>query len=76
MSYDFGVKLLHLTAVTEGKGWGEIRRAIKKGSHCTSQSQVAEKWEKETDRGVSTVPSKRELEGSRGCQSTGADKCG
>jgi hypothetical protein len=53
MAYDFQVKLFALNCRREGKGWGEIRRAIKERFDIDPPTvRSLQKWEKETDRGV------------------------
>ncbi len=53
MGYSFEVKLFAVNSRREGKGWGEIRRAIKeKFSIDPPTVRSLQKWEKETDRGV------------------------
>ena len=53
MSYDFEVKLFALNRRHEGKGWGEIRRAIKERFDIAPPTvRSLQKWEKETHRGV------------------------
>jgi hypothetical protein len=53
MGYSFEVKLFALNSRREGKGWGEIRRAIKERFDIDPPTvRSLQKWEKETDRGV------------------------
>jgi len=53
MGFNFEVKLFALNSRQEGKGWGEIRRAIKERFNISPPTvRSLQKWEKETDRGV------------------------
>jgi hypothetical protein len=53
MGFSFEVKLFALNNRREGKGWGEIRRAIKERFNIDPPTvRSMQKWEKETDRGV------------------------
>ena len=53
MGFSFEVKLFALNSRREGKGWGEIRRAIKERFNIDPPGvRSLQKWEKETDRGV------------------------
>ena len=53
MGYSFEVKLFALNSRREGKGWGEIRRAMKERFNIDPPTvRSMQKWEKETDRGV------------------------
>ncbi|MDP2919615.1 MAG: hypothetical protein Q8O43_05315 [Dehalococcoidia bacterium] len=53
MGFNFEVKLFALSRRSEGKGWGEIRRAIKERFNVDPPTvRSLQKWEKETDRGV------------------------
>ena len=53
MGFSFEVKLFVLNNRREGKGWGEIRRAIKERFNIDPPTvRSMQKWEKETDRGV------------------------
>ena len=53
MGFSFEVKLFALDNRSEGKGWGEIRRAIKERFNIDPPTvRSLQKWEKETDRGV------------------------
>jgi len=53
MGFSFEVKLFALNSRSEGKGWGEIRRAIKERFNIDPPTvRSMQKWEKETDRGV------------------------
>jgi len=53
MGFSFEVKLFALNSRREGKGWGEIRRAIKERFSIDPPTvRSLQKWEKETDRGV------------------------
>ena len=53
MGFSFEVKLFALNTRSEGKGWGEIRRAIKERFNIDPPTvRSLQKWEKETDRGV------------------------
>ena len=53
MGFSFDVKLFALNRRSEGKGWGEIRRAIKERFNIDPPTvRSLQKWEKETDRGV------------------------
>jgi hypothetical protein len=53
MGFSFEVKLFALNNRREGKGWGEIRRAIKERFNIDPPTvRSLQKWEKETDRGV------------------------
>ncbi len=53
MGFSFEVKLFAINSKREGKGWGEIRRAIKEKFNINPPGvRSLQKWEKETDRGV------------------------
>jgi len=53
MGYSFEVKLFALDSRREGKGWGEIRRAIKQRFGIDPPTvRSFQNWEKKTDRGV------------------------
>ena len=53
MGFSFEVKLFALNSRREGKGWGEIKRAIKERFSIDPPTvRSLQKWEKETDRGV------------------------
>jgi len=53
MGYSFEVKLFALNSRREGKGWGEIRRAIKQRFDIDPPTvRSFQNWEKKTDRGV------------------------
>ena len=53
MGFSFEVKLFALNNRREGKGWGEIRRAIRERFNIEPPTvRSMQKWEKETDRGV------------------------
>ena len=53
MGFSFEVKLFALNSRSEGKGWGEIRRAIKERFNIDPPTvRSMQKWEKETDRRV------------------------
>jgi hypothetical protein len=53
MVFDLEVKLFALNNRLEGKGWGEIRRAIKEKFNIVPPTvRSMQKWEKETDRRV------------------------
>ena len=53
MGFNFEVKLFALNRRSEGKGWGDIRRAIKERFNIDPPTvRSLQKWEKETDRGV------------------------
>ena len=53
MGFNFEVKLFALNSRSEGKGWGEIRRAIKERFNIDPPTvRSMQKWEKETDRRV------------------------
>jgi len=53
MGFSFEVKLFALNSRREGKGWGEIRSAIKKRFSINPPGvRAMQKWEKETDRGM------------------------
>lgn len=53
MGYSFEVKLFALNSRREGKGWGEIRRAIRERFDIDPPTvRSLQKWEKETDRGA------------------------
>jgi len=53
MGFSFEVKLFALDSRREGKGWGEIRRAIKERFNINPPTvRAMQKWDKETDRGV------------------------
>jgi hypothetical protein len=53
MGFSFEVKLFALNGRREGKGWGEIRRAIKERFTIDPPTvRSLQKWEKETDRGI------------------------
>ncbi len=53
MGFNFEVKLFALSRRSEGKRWGEIRRAIKERFNIAPPTvRSLQKWEKETDRGV------------------------
>jgi len=53
MGFNFAVKLFALSRRSEGKRWGEIRRAIKERFNIDPPTvRSLQKWEKETDRGV------------------------
>jgi len=53
MGFNFEVKLFALSRRSEGKRWGEIRRAIKERFNIDPPTvRSLQKWEKETDRGV------------------------
>lgn len=53
MGFSFEVKLFALDSRREGKGWGEIRHAIKERFNINPPTvRAMQKWDKETDRGV------------------------
>ena len=53
MVFSLEVKLFALNSRSEGKGWGEIRRAIKERFNIDPPTvRSMQKWEKETDRRV------------------------
>jgi hypothetical protein len=67
MGYSFEVKLFALNSRREGKGWGEIRRAIKERFNIDPPTvRSLQKWEKETDRGVLNHALKKEAEVAKG----------
>ena len=51
MAFGMEVKLFAISSRREGKGWGEIRRAIKErfGTERAPTVRSLQKWEKETD---------------------------
>ncbi|MCL0058273.1 hypothetical protein M1O47_01100 [Dehalococcoidia bacterium] len=69
--YDFDIKVFALDRRGEGRGWGEIKQAIRERFNIKPPStRSLQKWEKELDRNALNralmEKAKREAEGAKG----------